>query len=393
MLHLIGLFREPKLIIDTDCFSRTMAARFEGVLHGIYQCHTRQMVVKKPLNINDEDIVDGINCTGKPSDQPTSMSYSLQRIRLSEISRSMVDRTPLIMAQDSGPNHDIIMDIDTELQLLINDTPPFFSMSIANVTKTYQLDPSRAANIVHQGYMFHSLFYGLRCKLHFPYFSRGYADPAYASSREICLQSASLIVQTETRLEFSGSCMATRYRFIGLLVGVFMASIVLLIDLCHNNLSPQQEKQRGEIADAFRILEDARHESRTAAKFLESLMHVLRKHKVSPPKSAGQQLLQPKIDCEQLPTASSEAAIYNAVAPQPYGELAGMSTSMTPPCVSETNEVRSINMNGHKNTDGDNWSLYFNELDRSFGGIDVDSFDWDNIISGLDSSVIYGNPD
>jgi hypothetical protein len=238
------------------------------------------MVVKKPLNINDEDLIDGMSRIEQPLSQPTAMSYSLQRIRLSEISRSIVDRSPLIMAHAGGPSYDVVMDIDTELQLLINDIPPFFSMSIANLTETYRLDPSRASNIVHQGYMFCSLLYAQRCKLHFPYFSRGCVDSAYASSREICLRSARLIIQTESQLENSGLCTATRYNFIGLLLGVFMASIVLLMDLCHNKSSPQQEKQRGEIADAFRILEEARHKSKTATKFLDSLMHVLHKHKV-----------------------------------------------------------------------------------------------------------------
>ncbi len=175
--------------------------------------------------------------------QSTAMSYSLQRIRLSEISRSIVDRTPLIAADADGPrSYDVVMDIDTELQLLKNDIPPFFTMSTADLTKIYRLDQSQSAKIVHQGYMLHSLLYTQRCKLHFPYFSRGYVDSAYAPSRELCLQSARLIIQTELQLESSGVYAATGYKFLGLLLGVFMASIVILMDLCHNKLSFQQEK-------------------------------------------------------------------------------------------------------------------------------------------------------
>jgi hypothetical protein len=51
-----------------------------------------------------------------------------------------------------------------------------------------------------------------------------------------------------------------------------MASIVLLMDLCHNKSSSYLDKQRAEIADALRILEEARHESETAARFLHSLI-------------------------------------------------------------------------------------------------------------------------
>src|ERR1700760_343072 len=158
-----------------------MAARFNGIAQGIYQCHPRQMAVKKPLNIDDEDIVDDMSHIEKPMSQPTLMSYSLQRIRLSEISRNIVDRVPLISTPAGGLSLDVIMDIDTELQLLINDVPTFFSMPIASLVETYHLDPLRAANIARQGNMLYSFLYALRCKLHFAHF-RNIADSAYASS-------------------------------------------------------------------------------------------------------------------------------------------------------------------------------------------------------------------
>ena len=344
------------------------------------------MVVKKPLNINDEDLIDGMSRIELPSSQPTAMSYSLQRIRLSEISRGIVDRTPLIMACIDGPSHDVVMDVDTELQLLINDIPPFFSMSIANIREMYQLDASQAAKIYHQGYMFHSLLYAQRCKLHFPYFRRGFTDSAYASSREICLRSASMIIQNESQLEDSGLCMATRYKHLGLLVGVFMASIVLLIDQCHKNSAPQQDNKRGDITSAFRILEEARYESETADKFLDSLKHVLCKYKVLPPKHAGQQPLQPVISSEQVPTVSGGAAIHNATTIQPYSEPALISTPMVSSSVQGINIGKNANMAGSGFTNGEDLSSYFDELDRSFDGIDVGSFDWNNIFAGLDSS-------
>ncbi|TVY30615.1 putative transcription factor lepB [Lachnellula hyalina] len=259
------------------------AMRFNGGLQGYYNCHPRHMLVRKPLNVNDEDVIDGMSCIDQPLSQPTTMSFTLQRLRSSEISRRMVDRTPLMMGRAGGPSHDVVMDIDTEYQTLLNDTPPFFSMPVADLTTTYQLSPSRAANIAHQGYMLYSLIHAQRCTLHFPYFSRSFADPAYASSRDICLRSARLVIQTESQLENSKTA-ATRYRFLAFLVAVFMASIVVLMDLCYDKAPCQQEQHRGELAEAIRILEQARHESETAARFLDSLMHILRKHKVLPPK-------------------------------------------------------------------------------------------------------------
>ena len=330
------------------------------------------MMVKKPLNINDEDLIDGMSRIEQPWSQPTTMSYSLQRIRLAETSRSIVDRTPLMIAHTGSASHDIIMDMDIELQLLINDIPPFFSMSIADVTETYHLGPKQAAQIVHQGYMAYSLLYSQRCKLHVPYFSRGYVDPLYASSRDLCLQSARLIIQTETQLDVSGHCTATRYRFFGLLVGVFMASIVLLRDLCHNTPSPHHEKQRGAIADAVRILEAARHESDTAARFLDSLMHVLRKHHVSPPESATRE----SIASQRLSTASDAAALCTAAATGANDEPAAASMPMASSAVRGGNNVCGIDAADGSFANEEVAPSYFYELAQSLDqGIDVGSFD------------------
>ena len=349
----------------------------------------RQMIVKKPLNINDEELSDCMSPIEQPISQPTAMSYSLQRIRLAEISRNIVDRTLPILAHANGPSLDVVMDIDTELQLLINDIPPFFSMSKADLSEIYRLDTSEAAKIAHQGYIIHSFVHAQRCKLHFPYFSRGLRDPTFACSRDICLQSARHLIRTQSRLESSGLGIATRFKFLGLLLGFFMASIVLLMDLCHNQSSPQHEERRREIAGAFQTLEEARHESDTAAKFLESLMHVLRKHKVSPPQHTGTQPLQPGIGFTQLPTEAGEAAVDHASKIQQYGEPAMVSAPMASSSMLGSNETGSLDTLADGFGNGEDFPSYFNDFAQEFEhGVSVGSVDWSNIFSGLDSSLI-----
>ncbi|KAL6720804.1 hypothetical protein ACLMJK_002729 [Lecanora helva] len=359
----------------------TIAARFGGSTQGVYLCHLRQMIVKKPLNINDEELIDGVAPIDHPLSQPTTMSYSLLRIRLSEISRSIVDRTPLVVTDVYGLGLDVIMDVDTELQMLLNDIPPFFSMPITALTEIYHLSPSEAAKIVHQGYTFRSLLYSQRCKLHLPYFSRGFVDSAYASSRDICFQSARQIIKTETDLEISGLCTGLRYRSLGLLLGVFMASIVLLIDFCHNHSLPQQEKQQGEIADALRILEEARHDSETAAKVLEALMHTLRKHKVAPPRHADKQSRDPNADNGWPQDKPNEPTIYHAPTSQPIGETVMTPLSIPSSGVGGASECGSYDSRA---ADGDDISSYFNDFAQSFeqGG----TLDWNSIFADLDSS-------
>ncbi|ESZ98985.1 hypothetical protein SBOR_0643 [Sclerotinia borealis F-4128] len=342
--------------------------RFNCGSQNIYHCHPRHMLVRKPLNINDEDVIDGMRCTEQVLSQPTTMSFQLLQLRLSEISHNMVDRSPLIMGL-AGPNHDVVMNIDTELQMLLNDTPAFFSMTVAELTANYQLDPSRASKIVHQGYMFYSLLYAQRCTLHIPYFTRGLTDPAFASSSQICLQSARLVIQTESQLGTS-RISATRYKFLGFLVPLFMASIVLLMDLYHSKTSSNHAKHREELAEALRILEEAKHESETAAKFLDSLTHVLRKHEVSPaPRPAEQLFVSPNV-------ANTP--------PQLYGELP------LPMLTSSALGGSDIILADGIYTNGDDVSTYFNELAQSFEqGIEVGSVDWNNMFSGIDSSMIW----
>jgi hypothetical protein len=220
-------------------------------------------------------------------------------------------------------------------------------------------------------------------------FSRGVAGFTYASSRRICLQSARLVIQTELKLESSGLGTALRYKFNGALLGVFIATIVLFMDLCQNKSSLQQKKQRGEIVDACRMLDEARHDSEPAAKFLDSLMHVMRKHKGSPAKLVGQRLLKPGTGSEQISIPSGEATIYSASTSQPYGEPA-MAPIQTPSSsVQGSTEASGINFAVNRSIYGEDVSSYFTEFAQSVEqGIDVGNFDWSNIFAGLDSSFI-----
>ena len=335
------------------------------------------MAVKKPLNLNDEDLLDGMSQDQKPLSWPTMMSFSLQRIRIAEIMRSLMDRNPLIMSHTGGLSHDAVMDIDTEMQLFINDIPPFFSMRTAELETTYQLSPFRAIGIAHQGFCLHSLTWSQRCKLHFPYFSRGFVDPAYAASRDVCLHSARQVIKTETLLSSSGLFTATRYKFLGLVASIFMASVVvLLMDINHNKSSTQRDRLSGEILDVIRILEQARHESKTAAKFLESLMGVVRKHKVCKPVAQVGTGLMYSDGTEVCDTTDTPPAV-------------GLLPPITPTSILGSNEVDRMDLVHEGPEIEEDLSAYFNELAQSFEqGVDVGSFDWDSMLSGLESSII-----
>ncbi|KAL9080115.1 MAG: hypothetical protein Q9157_001075 [Trypethelium eluteriae] len=344
------------------------------------------MITRKPLHVNDEEVFDGMTRAERPLSQPTKMSYSLHRIRLAEISRNIVDRTPLTMTYLGGPSRDDVMDIDTELQMLINDIPPFFSMSEAKLIETYEVSHTQAVDIMTQGHTLYFLLYAQRCKLHLPYLTRGFVDTTYSSLREICIKSARLSIQSQSYLLNSGLGPSSRLNCAGLLGGVFMASIVLLMDLCVNR-SPQREDQRGEIVEAFRILEEAKQESETTSKFVDSLMFILRKHKVTPPKCTLAQQFLVESGKRQLGATPSDgndtstSQAYGAVTKDlPYGASSG---------ACKMDEIGSTNISVNEFSGGDEMSSYFDELAQSLEhGDDLGNFDWNNIFSGLDSSLI-----
>jgi len=142
----------------------------------------------------------------------------------------------------------------------VKELPPFFCLDSGSLEEMAQTDPRRAPGIIIQRYILNSLIHAQRCELHLPYLARGSTEPAYVYSPFV-----------STRLKFSGT-----------LYDLSLASIVLLLNLCLNQ-GANEEACKGEGFDACRILEEARGQSATATKLLDSLMHVLRRHKVLHP--------------------------------------------------------------------------------------------------------------
>lgn len=333
---------------------RAMGARFDGKAEGTYSCHPRQMLTRKPLNLNDEDIFDGMSGQGRPMEEPTSMTFQLFRIRLGETYRDMVDRTPLMLATVGCPSRDAIMDMDTNLQLLFNELPRCLTMTKEELIDTYDLSSDFADKYVHQGTIAQFFIHGQRLKLHLPYFTRGFSDKSFASSREICVTCASMIIQIESSLSRAGIAYSSCLKFTGLLLGVFMATVVLIMEVCVNRSSLHLDERQTEIAEAFRLLQEARSESEAAEKFLGDLTKILRKHKMNPCINGG--------DGEskyQTPTQPKQ------------------------PNIGESNfgNYNDFNMSVD-NFPGENLSVYLQEFTQSFeqGGMSVENFNWNDVL-------------
>jgi hypothetical protein len=357
-----------------------MATKYNGLARGTYQCHKRHMITNKPLNLNDEDVFDGMTRMSRPMSEPTSMTYFILRIRLNEISRSIVDRAPLMTALPGGASYDVVMDIDTELQGLLNEIPPFFiSMKPSEIAATYKLSDERAKVIARQGSDFRTFYYATRCKLHLPYARRGFTESEYATSRILCLESARLIVQTENEyqsLEIDREF--ARYKPLLYSMTVFLACTVLLMEYCHRKQTqtPDQGKSKMEICNALSLLEAARSESEMASKFLDSLVTVLHNHGIVPPKRLQQQ---------QMTSVSSG----NGFAPTP--PYTSVSTNTLPMTPMSGSQLAASAVGGEVTCTGGFAGLDagsdLNSLVRSLDqGVDVGMIEWDDIFLGLGES-------
>lgn len=338
------------------------------------------MITNKPLNLNDEDVFDGMTRMSRPLSEPTSMTYFILRIRLNEISRSIVDRAPLMTALPSGPSHDVVMDIDTELQRLLNDIPPFFvSMTPSEIAGRYRLSNDRAKVIARQGNDFRTIFYATRCKLHLPYARRGFTESDYATSRILCLESARLIIQTEFEYQRLGlDKNFARYKPLLYSMTVFLACTVLLMEYCHRKQAqaPDQEKYKLEICSALTMLEAARSESEMASKFLDSLVMVLHNHGIAPPKRLEKQQTSISLSSglTPLPPYTSAATSTLPMTPMSGPQLAVSSVGGEVTCTGGFSALDT----------GSDLNSLVKSLDQ---GVDVGMIEWDDIFLGLGDSA------
>jgi hypothetical protein len=238
------------------------------------------MTVNKPRNLNDTDLVDGDLHFERPASESTDMSYFLQRVRLAEISRDIVDHNLGDRTNASQTSYYAqIVAMDSELDRLIVDMPQFFQPDICNLFLT----PDVTSNVFIQGYMLNSLIHTQRCKLHLAYLTAGpnNNNPAHAASRETCLNSARHIISAETRLLRSEHpFVRVRLRLAAILYSVFMASIALLMDACVNRpASLKDDLRHGDVADALKILEDVSNYSLAATKLHDSLMQIVARYR------------------------------------------------------------------------------------------------------------------
>ncbi|CAK7224555.1 hypothetical protein SCUCBS95973_005556 [Sporothrix curviconia] len=401
-----------------------LAARNSGPGVGVYSTHPNMMRVNEPCNTDDVHLAPGMRelAVSQPLDTPTDMSYYLQRVRLAEVTRGIVDRMCMVSGTQfvgGGPSavtvtasaasaastmsQDLLAAYrqaaaasDADLEAMLQDLPVFLRL------ETYvQRDSTHAGGhtpiVFIQAFMLHSLIHTQRCKLHLPYLTSwrrqteattaGHAStssqPSDAlseeptstpspSSRAICIESARQIIHAETQLRRRASQHPmVQNRLSCVLYGVFMAAIVLLVDLCAADDNDEAAQKQDALA-ALQIVGDSRPHSPAAVELYASLAHLLAKHR---PQLCERGFLQ---GMDAVPSANGTTR----------------PTETTEPVLPLVDGLSQPNSLGEQDTPmtalGD--ALYCGNslpLGLAFDGLDdLASFQWDDLLAGVDTSML-----
>ncbi|XWX00036.1 hypothetical protein V2A60_008052 [Cordyceps javanica] len=236
-----------------------------GPQEGTYSIQLSQMLVNRP------NYIEG--CDHDAENVSLSTSYFIQRVRLAEICRAVVDAlSPLEMIEKA--NYEQVIFLDSKFEDLITNLPAYFRLDQGSeILYT-------APQLTVQCYLVHLGIHTRRSRLHQPFVTAGFADPKYMFSRHACLNSSRAVLQICYKLEEKKDDLELiPARLATVVHHVFMAAVVLVMDLCTNKVEGLEEQRQAEVSRACRMLDSLKQDSAMAAKLAYPLMEILQKHK------------------------------------------------------------------------------------------------------------------
>ncbi|KAF7595223.1 hypothetical protein BBP40_006968 [Aspergillus hancockii] len=327
-----------------------------GPQEGTYLIHPKHMRVNHPRNINDVDLEHPDPEYNLPLSEPTTMSYYMLRIRLAEITRSIVDVLPSSPPDWGTVDYDIVISLDRKFDDFLHDMPLFLRHDETSREQSREID-RRYPQTIFQRYIIASTFHSRRFKLNQPFLARMSLDRRYEYSRNVCLQSARSIINMNKFLQQdTGFLSSVHVRLATLLSIFYLAIAVLVIDICINK-DDDNEGQRQEVMDACCVLKQAEATSPVAGRFLRSLTDMLQKYQI-------------------------QVAPDLITRPDAPGNISGSYTSDL--CTSEMQEsvLSPDNLDqGTGNVDG----MLQDFIDLGSSGVVTD---WDDLFSALDARIL-----
>ncbi|KAJ5774889.1 hypothetical protein N7457_009785 [Penicillium paradoxum] len=346
-----------------------------------YSIQPQFMVVKEPLNIEDDEIDQDKN--GVPLSTPTEMSYSLCRLRLAVVCRQMVDELAFYHLHEQEIPYEKILMLDRKLHESCTEIPDFFRFDQASRRKYSAIFHERPTlawqrALIQQGY------YSRLCRLHRHYFVRGARDPKYSYSHVISLRSARKVLEVKRIMDEEEPIFTPHSSVIwSVMHHVFMAAVILLIDVCFNWDDILAEKRKEEVLDACRMLSRAQQSSPIAREGINAMMGILRKHWT-------QEKIAVSRDLQELSIFStSNGPISNAAQPEmpTPDSLSTKCTSVAP----QTSDGQStFYPSGNTSFSPLPLEEIWAEMLDSSANVELDTPDWTGLLTELTNATLPG---
>ena len=254
-----------------------------GLREGYYSVQPKQMCVNLPKNIDDHDILDDVEPEDMPLSTPTNMSYFVVRLEFSELARMIVDAQPPPWSESKTISAGDFIVLGNRIEESLRRLPAYFRLENADDAEVKEMHRKMPALTMQRAIMNLGAQVAV-IRLHRPYLFRKSPSPPFHRSRDLCLQAARQLLKIRQSMNNIRSSLAFARSRISLVVHhLFVATLVLAMDLCFNKISDDRarEERRQEVREACSILEDARGASPMAADYMAPLLDILRKHKIS----------------------------------------------------------------------------------------------------------------
>jgi hypothetical protein len=244
----------------------------------MYFIHPRQINVRLPRDVDDENIALLGSDKLSPDDRPAGMSYYLQRVHLAHLCREIIDLVPPDSKLEQISYDDVIV-LDRKMVTFFDQLPFYFKTDRESCERAKALEAIKP-NLKILRFCITRAAHSRRIKLHQRFLLRQSTNPRFAYSRHACLESARIVIQFYDGFNDSGDPFIANARM-GLAVHyMHLALVVLVMDLCVNRGMANEAQIKGEVKAGIKMFEHGYERHPLLHKFSHSLQETLRKHAV-----------------------------------------------------------------------------------------------------------------
>ncbi|OGM42380.1 C6 zinc finger domain protein [Aspergillus bombycis] len=353
---------------------------FLGFLSGpqewTYLINPEHMKVDRPLNLDDNEF-EGGGGLSRPSTTPTDMSFSLERLKLGIVCREVIDATSHEHLYGIEVSYQKILELDRKFHQALAEIPEFFRLDPSSRRRFASLYQSRPT-IAWQRCLLQQAYFSRLCRLHRQFFIRGAREPLYSYSHIVCLQSARKVLEIKKIMDEDEPKFTPPSSVVwSVMHHVFMAAVILLLDVCFNWDDILAEKRKEEVLDACHMLSNAQLSSSLVKEGINAMMSVLQKHwkhgklAASPKRNPSSSVNPASFDASKQPLPSTSRASYTPAT----------TIELDPP----SDFPNNVDDTGQRQLE-DIWS----EMLDNGANLDLDDTDWTGLLTELTNATVPG---